>query len=333
MSHTWKLLPLAAVFALGLIMVLPGSLSHPTRPESAAAACATTTGSLNVNIRDANNADSRIPVGGSVVVITPKPSTGSGTTAVVDDSGSDESSTHGLIHVTNVCGDNSYTAQLDSVPSPYSNCDVLTDSASGQLTGAGTVTLNLEIDCGGANLTPTTTVTTTTTTTPTPTVTGTVGPASGVTLSASPTSLGCNGTSIITVQVKDASGNPVAAGTAVALNTTKGTLSPSNGTTASDGTLFVFLSAPSNAGGPADITATAGSASGKVTVTINCNVAPTNTTAPPPTVSTGGTISPPNTGDAGLSDNGTSWQTYGGIALVVASVLGALVLVRSRVRD
>jgi hypothetical protein len=91
--------------------------------------------------------------------------------------------------------------------------------------------------------------------------------------------------------------------------------------------VFVFYTAPQNQGGTATITATAGSASGTANITINCNTAPTQ--APPPTTAPSGGIQPPNTGDGGLA-TGSSWQTYAGIAMIVASVIGTLAVVRPR---
>jgi hypothetical protein len=328
MSHKWKLLPIAALFALGLVLLLPGSVSNPLQPDVALAACDTETGTININIRDIDTG-SRVDLSGSVVIISPRPATGTGTTALTDDNSPDQSATHGLIRLTNVCGNNQYTATLDSVPATFSDCDVITDQDSGTITGSNTITLDLEIDCSAVSLTPTVTVTVT--------PTGTVGAAKTVITSASPNSVGCGGTSIVTVQVKDGAGNPVAIGTAVQLTATKGTVNPPSGsTTAADGSVFVFYAAKDAAnnnisGGSVDITATAGTASGKTTITVNCNAAPTNTTAPPPTVSSGGVISPPNTGDAGLSRD-SGWRTFAGIALVVASVVGTLLLVRGRIR-
>lgn len=332
MSHTWKLLPLAAVFALGLVMLVPGTISHPTQPQTASAACTNSTGRLQITITD-NNTDNFIPVVGSRIRISPNPDTDTSSETVTDGTAPDVNAATGVIRLEGMCVEETYNVQLLSLPSPYTNCDYVNDSDSIDLTNASLRTLDLTVDCSNVNITPTATVTTTAT------PTTTVGPASGLTISASPATLGCNGTSIITVQVKDASGNAVAAGTAVTLTASQGSVSPTSGTTASDGSLFVFYSATGNANGAVTVGATAGSATGNVTVTVNCSAVPTSTTAPPPTVaptvSGGGVISPPNTGSAGLakSDNGIGWQTYGGIVLVIASALGALVLVRSRVRD
>jgi hypothetical protein len=140
-------------------------------------------------------------------------------------------------------------------------------------------------------------------------------------------SLGCANTTIITITVRGANGQPVAAGTLVNIQASIGAVSPTSGQTTADGSVFVFYTAPQNQGGTATITALAGSASGSATITVNCAAAPTQ--APPPTTAPTTGIQPPNTGDGGLS-GGSGWQTYAGIAMIVASVIATLVVVRPR---
>ncbi len=334
MSHTWKLLPLAAVFALGLVVLVPGGLlSGTARKAYAAQDCTQPKRTVSIQIVD-NNTGDFISVPGTTVVISPNPAIqdiGGSRTYIDNGSNDADTSDTGIIQATGVCqNDGGYTVSLTDLPGTYNTCDFPGDKTV--IVGSTNPVVNFVLtNC--PSLTPTTTATTTAT------PTTTVGPATGLTISASPATLGCNGTSIITVQVKDASGNAVAAGTAVTLTSSQGSVAPTSGTTASDGSLFVFFSATGNANGAVTVGATSGSATGTATVTVNCSAVATATTAPPPTVaptvSGGGVISPPNTGSAGLanSDNGIGWQTYGGIALVIMSALGALVLVRSRVRD
>jgi hypothetical protein len=159
-------------------------------------------------------------------------------------------------------------------------------------------------------------------------LTPTVGAAATVVAQASPSTVNCNGTSIVTIQVKTAGGTPVAVGTAVTIQASIGSVSPSSGqTTSADGSVFVFYTAPSNAGGAATITAKAGNAQGTATVTVNCAAAqPTATapSAPPPTVNPG-SISPPNTGDAGIASDRTDWTPFAGIAVIVATLIGGAV--------
>jgi len=158
-------------------------------------------------------------------------------------------------------------------------------------------------------------------------LTPTVGAAATVVAQASPSTVNCNGTSIVTIQVKTAGGTPVAVGTAVTIQASIGSVSPSSGqTTSADGSVFVFYTAPSNAGGAATITARAGNAQGTATVTVNCAAAqPTATTAPPPPTVNPGSISPPNTGDAGIASDRTDWTPFAGIAVIVATLIGGAV--------
>jgi hypothetical protein len=163
-------------------------------------------------------------------------------------------------------------------------------------------------------------------------LTPTTGAAATVIAQASPNTVNCNGTSIVTIQVRGANGQPVAVGTAVTIQASIGSVSPSSGqTTSADGSVFVFYTAPSNAGGQATITARAGNAQGTATVTVNCAQATTvPTTAPPPTVAPG-VISPPNTGEAGIASERTDWTPFAGIAVLVATLVGgAIAAVKTR---
>jgi hypothetical protein len=173
--------------------------------------------------------------------------------------------------------------------------------------------------------------------TPTPTVTTTAGPAASLTVSAAPSTVNCGGSSFVTVVVKNAQGGNVADGTSVTVSTGgTGTVSPATATTSGGGILTIFT-APAT-GGTANITATSGSATGSSSLTITCGPAATATTAAPPPLPTastgggGGIISPPNTGDAGIieTDSGFAWQTFVGILLIVGSMVGGLTLVRRR---
>jgi hypothetical protein len=162
-------------------------------------------------------------------------------------------------------------------------------------------------------------------------LTPTVGAAATVVAQASPSTVNCNGTSIVTIQVKGANGQPVAVGTNVTIQASIGSVSPSSGqTTSADGSVFVFYTAPSNAGGAATITARAGNAQGTATVTVNC-AAPAPTTAPPPPTVSPGVITPPSTGDAGIGSDRTDWTPFAGIAVIVATLIGgAVIAVKTR---
>jgi hypothetical protein len=317
MSHTWKLLPLAAFAVLGAFMLLPGSPARSVEVASAAIDCEETF-RLRIDIINDDTGD-RITVAGAQVRVSPDPQDGTGTRTYTDNGSNDDSSTVGRIEESEACevtgsggSPTAYVIELLSLPSAL-DCDIVEDEVSTTLTANTTVQLLVE-DCEVG--------------TPTATATGTTGPAATVQVQSSNQSLGCGNTAIVTITVRGANGQPVAAGTLVNVQASIGTVSPTSGTTSADGSVFVFYTAPNNQGGTATITAVAGSASGSTTVTVNCNVQPTQ--APPPTTApSGGGITPPSTGDGGLS-GGSSWQTYAGIALIVASVIATLLVIRPR---
>jgi hypothetical protein len=326
MSLSWKFLPLAAVAVLGAMAILPGGVTHPTT-ASAAFNC---DDSNTITVKFMQD-DEVVNVEGFSINIAPNPRvdppTGSLDIEDGDKTGSnkdDDGEVNGQIVINDACdgaSDDHYTVTAGDLPG---DCDFSGDDAtvSGGLVDASedsieftatsnrTVTFLLQ-DCE----LPATAVPTT-------------GAAATVVAQASPNTVSCNGTSIVTIQVKTAGGTPVAVGTQVTIQANIGQVSPSSGqTTSADGSVFVFYTAPSNQGGAATITAKAGNAQGTATVTVNCNAAPTATTAPPPTVNPG-SISPPNTGDAGLANGSSdSWIPFAGIAAIVATLAGGLALV------
>ena len=323
MSHGWKLLPLAAVFALGLVIALPGG---GARPEVASAA-------LNCDVRYIMDieiidldTDARITATGSVVRISPDPQDNVDSRDYVDNADNDDSSTPGRVRESQACSAtaNDYTITLHSLPATL-DCDIIIGSQVTSLTGSNTanpVVLFVE-SCSAVTPTATTTVT------------ATPGPAKTVTVNSSQPTLGCTNTSIVTVELKDAAGASVGAGVPVTITASpSGSVSPSSGlTTANDGSVFVFYTSAANQGGLITITATAGDASGTTTITVNCGVtatattaAPTSTTAPPPTLAAGN-IQPPSTGDAGSAQH-SSGQTYVGVAMVFAALCGVVMLLR-----
>jgi hypothetical protein len=329
MSHTWKFLPLAALFALGAFMLLPGGPSHPT-PVSAELDCGEDSGRIDVLIID-NDTDDPLEIAGSVVELDPDPYDGIGSPNF-DDLGDDsdpaddedQNEDPGEITLVNTCTDDgvddqaTFTARLVSLPDVAEDCDVDVDEVDGDFPAEDdNVTVVLEVDCDGVDLSPE----------PTATATTTVGPAATVNVSSSNNNLGCGATSIVTITVLDAGGQPVPAGTLVNIVADKGSVSPASGQTTADGSVFVFYTAPSETGGEATITAAAGSALGEATIDVNCNAEPTQ--APPPTQDVGG-IQPPNTGDGGLSGSSNSWHTYAGVALILSSVITTLAVIRPR---
>jgi hypothetical protein len=330
MSQPWKLLPLAAIVAvLGALLLAPGGVTQP-QTASAAIDCGASPGIIQVKIRDLDNGSNPVAMEGITITIDPDPIDGAGTRSYVDGGTNDDSNTVGTIRENSACpsGANDYNVSITDFPDDY-QCEIVNgDDDFGVEAGQLTEVELLVGNCTAAG-TPTATATATGTVTTTP------GPASTVTTSASPGSISCSGTSIVTIQVRDSDGDPVPAGTTVTINSTLGTVAPTSGqTTDASGNAFVFLTAPANQGGTATVTAISGSAQGSTTVTINCGTTPTptSTTAPPPTVSGGGVISPPNTGDAGLADASasTNWIAFAGIAMVAVAVFGAVGIVKVR---
>jgi hypothetical protein len=159
-------------------------------------------------------------------------------------------------------------------------------------------------------------------------LTPTAGTATTVTASAAPTSVGCSGSSFVTIVVKGAGGANVADGTAVNITTNIGTVSPAQATTSGGGVLTIFTG-PANSGGTATITATSGSITGSTQVAVNCSQAQA-TTAPPPPATGGSVVVPPSTGDAGLLQDGSGWIAYAGAALLAGGLLGGFALIRRR---
>jgi adhesin/invasin len=293
---------------------------------------------LNVEIRDLDNGNNPVAMDGIVVRISPDPqdADGGGERNYVDNGNNDDSNSVGRIRENEACEANAgslYTATLASFPDDF-ECDIVQGQQTFSLESDNVgdpVELFVENCETGATATPTGTLTVTVT--PTGTVTGTPGVAATVTTSASPGSIGCTGTSIVSISVRDADGDPLPPGTAVTITTTLGSVSPSSGqTTDASGNAFLFLTGEGQ-GGTATITAKSGNAQGSTTVTINCGAAATATSAPPPTVAPGGggVISPPNTGDAGLAEAGTQgWMAFAGVAFLLAATIGAVGIVRAR---
>ncbi|HEY7465764.1 MAG TPA: hypothetical protein VIB47_03655 [Dehalococcoidia bacterium] len=314
MSQLWKLMPLAVVAALGTFMLLAGGGGVKSVQVASANIDCDTTHRLRVQIID-DDTDDPVTIPGMIVRVSPDPIDGSGNKNITDNGSGDDSSTVGLIQVTEACevdatatpGPAQYTITLED----ELTCDIVDGSVTTTLTSNQTVDLHVD-NC--PDLTPTATATTTSSA------------ARTVVVQTANQSLGCANTTIITITVRGANGQPVAAGTLVNIQASIGAVSPTSGQTTADGSVFVFYTAPQNQGGTATITALAGSASGSTTITINCATAPTQA---PPATTAPTTITPPSTGDGGISGGG-GWQTYAGIAMIVASVITTLVVVRPR---
>jgi hypothetical protein len=407
---SWKLVPLAAIAALGFLALVPGGIRNP-QAALAANDCTLTKHQLRINIID-NDTGDNITSPGASVLISPDPVDGVGTKTYVDNGTNDDASTTtGLIQESTACqttdADYDITLDPDTV-----NCDVVDGDTTAHIASAN-VTVELHVEnCVINNITVSKTATGGTgdesfsftisgpgndcddsfdigtgdsqsyacsidgpyiiteasltgwsltdiscdsvggldssnivTDVANRKVTITIsdetegadctftntkggGSASTITASAGPNSVSCGGSSFISLVVKDANGQNVADGTNVNVATNLGTVNPTTATTSAGGALILYT-APSNAGGTATITATAGSATGSATVAVNCAQA-TPTPAPAPTVKPG-SITAPNTGDAGLADShDASWSGLVGAALIVGLVGAGLAIMRVR---
>jgi hypothetical protein len=314
MIKTWKLAALASIAALGLLALLPGG---GARPDIASAAfdCsgATNNATLEITITDLDESDP-ITVAGSSVAISPDPTDAEDEDSelvVVDNGAGDAEDDIGVILVEDVCsGEAGDEFDLDLTLAGLS-CDIVDDSISvdAPIDNAD-ITAEFEVEDCTVLPTPTTTAT----------VTGTPTVPAAVTLVATPTSVGCQGSSFVTVTVKTATGANVANGTNVTLATNLGTITPATAQTFGGSVLGVFT-APAGQSGTATITATAGGVNGTITIAVNCG----NPTAVPTAVPTQGTgITPPDTGDGGISsDSGSGWNLLGYGFIAVAALLGA----------
>jgi hypothetical protein len=329
MSHTWKLLPLAAIAAIGAVLLL-STLTDTVRPvyanEPQLELIVDTSPSGGIgyeltwdNVNADTNDDCEDLDGTSVIL-------DDGESATMECADNDDPSDEVDVDVTLEVPNHS---QLQDV-----SCEVVDDGDTAgtqstldfddfeddQANLSFTVTDNEHIECEFDIDFEEDDVT------PTVSPTGTAGAARTIVVQSANQQLGCANTTIVTITVRGANGQPVAAGTLVNIQASLGAVSPTSGQTTADGSVFVFYTAPQNQGGTATITATAGSASGQATIAINC-AQPTQ--APPPTTAPSGGITPPSTGDGGLTGAG-GWQTYAGVAMIIASVIGTLVVVRPR---
>jgi hypothetical protein len=129
-----------------------------------------------------------------------------------------------------------------------------------------------------------------------------VAAATTLTVTASASQIACSSSAFVTVHVSSGYGNLyVPDGTQVTLSTTGGTLSSTTGTT-QGGNVTTTFQAPATKG-PVTISAASGNATNSVTVNVDCPVVVVAAPAPVQPVQTvPQLITPPNTGDAGLTD-------------------------------
>lgn len=348
MRSTWEFVPSAVLAALGVLALLTGS--SPGRvteaaPESISASPASFVSGGNTTItvifdRDDPSASENVEI---AVSVTP-PLSGSPTLSLVDcfiDNGSgfntacagppaDGDGAANVFYwsaaaVTSLDG-NATTNRFRIRLNLTASCDSITYTVTASQQNASGVIQeqSTTVNCTSSG-TPTPTVTGTPATA-TPTVTGTPGAAAQITVSAAPTSIGCQGSAFITAVVKTATGANVPDGTQVQLSTTIGTITPATATTVGGGILAV-LTAPANQSGSATVRAQVGTVTGETVVQITC-VQATNTPVPPAATLPPTGIQPPATGDAGLAAEHV--RTYLGVALLAVSALGGLAAVRKR---
>jgi len=317
MRSSWKLLPLAALMALGAVLLFSGRGVGPD------VALASHDNQITVSV------DSD-PEGGTGYDFT---SAGTSTECDEDFTLDDDEEFDNL----EGCDDGSYTISVDT-PSHSDlqdiNCSV-TDvgtTAGAQSTTSDSVS-NEEVDINISDnehvsclfdfefdedlATPT------------------VSAAAGVTVASSFASLSCNSFSVITVTVRDGGGNPLPN---VTLNVAAsiGSVSPTQVTTGTGGAATTLYTAPATQGGTATVTATVASTtvSGSTTILINCAATPTATTVPPTATATRAPttgLGAPSTGDGGLADGGgTGWPVYAGFVLTASALIGGVIAFRVR---
>ena len=129
-----------------------------------------------------------------------------------------------------------------------------------------------------------------------------VAAATSLTLTASATRIACGSSVFISVKVNSGYGNGyVPDGTQVTLSTTGGTVNPTTGSTTLGGNVQATFQAPATSGA-VTISAASGNATNSVTINVDCPVVVVPAPAAPVVVTAPQYITPPNTGDAGLSD-------------------------------
>jgi hypothetical protein len=128
-----------------------------------------------------------------------------------------------------------------------------------------------------------------------------VAAATTLTMTASATHIACGSSVFVTVRVNSGYGNLyVPDGTQVTLTTTGGTLSSAATTTQAGQVMATFQAPPTS--GAVTISAASGNATNSVTINVDCPVVVVPAPAAPVQVVAPQYITPPNTGDAGLSD-------------------------------
>ncbi len=325
MKRTWKLLPVVAAAALGLMVLMPGG---GLRPDAASA-----------DVDNVSVSDSTVNSGETITVTV------------------DADQNNGNISITLSGVSGSTTAVLK-----VTDCDGCDDEGdvnpsftinSAQLGSSGDVTLTLQLSCTSPdNLSinasqnsvadsatvscePSTTPTVTPTVTgtpPTSTPTATTTPTGDtITLSAVQPNPACGQAVFLFATVKNQAGAFVAGANVTFTSSGGGSFSPTSALTVTDGVASSTYTPPTTGNTTVTITATSNGKTATASVPVNCGTAAaTSTPVPPAATSTPvSQVRPPSTGEAGLAEN-SNWSLYAGIATVIGTVFAGAALVARR---
>lgn len=325
MKPTWKLLPVVAAAALGLMVLMPGG---GLRPDAASAdvhditvndATVNSGETVTINI-DADQNDGNISVSLSGV------SSGTSYLLTVTDCNNcaDEGDTNTSfsINSTNIAANGNIELEMDIT---CTGNDTVSINAS-----QGDVSDSVSVQCN-ANTTPTVTPTVTgTPPTSTPTVT-TTPTGDTITLSAVQPNPACGQAVFLFATVKNQAGAFVSGANVSFTSSGGGSFSPTSAVTVTDGVASSTFTPPTTGNTTVTITATTNGKTATASVPVNCgSAAATSTPVPPAATSTPvSQVRPPSTGEAGLADN-SSWSLYAGIATVIGTVFAGAVLVARR---
>jgi hypothetical protein len=323
MKLTWKLLPVVAAAAMGLMMLMPGigtkDASADVHNVGVSDASVASGETITITIdADQNDGDVQISLGGVSAT----------TTAVLkltdcnDCSDEGDISSSFVIDSADLAANGNVTLTLQLTCTQDDNLAVIAEQDQGEDSEAITCTANTAT----ATLTGTP-PTSTPTTTATPT-------GDTITLSAVQPNTGCGQAVFLFATVKNNQGGFVAGANVTFTSSGGGTFSPVSALTVTDGVASSTFSPPTSGNATLTITATTGGKTATASVPVNCANA-TSTPAPAAPTATpsagGSTVRPPSTGDAGLADGGSNFRLYTRLATIVGTVfLGAFLVARRR---
>jgi hypothetical protein len=281
----------AALAAIALALA-PG----PSRPSAATNfSCGDTNAKLQIFVTGPNALETQW-----AFYITPNPFSPGGTLRVVSDQFPDAGSGRGDILLEDVCTTTtgeSYTVSVDPVGAlcPLTPASQTKPGPPPTPPGGDPYTVAFYFQTNCPTPTPTATpapqATPTAAATATPSPTGTPSPTAEVTVVLTPASVPCRGTALVTVTVR-LGGEPVEDGSAVAVATSLGALTPATGATAA-GSFTALLTLPEiSQAGAGTVSAYAMGRQAAAPFSAAACVSDVQTSPP--------VIRPPSTGDAGL---------------------------------